>query len=215
MKTLMEGLRRFSNEIFPTQRPLFDELSRGQKPHTLFITCSDSRIDPNLVTQTAPGEIFVVRNAGNIVPPFGSSRGGEEASIEFAIEALGISNIVICGHSQCGAMTALMEPQKVESLPSVARWLEHASATRRRLVTGDSSTPRLSPAEENVLVQAENLRTHPAVSAALRRGHVNIYGWMYHFEEGVVKVYDPLKGAFVQSSDVRDRALETPQSLAL
>ena len=215
MKTLMEGLRRFSNEIFPTQRPLFDELSRGQKPHTLLITCSDSRIDPNLVTQTAPGEIFVVRNAGNIVPPFGSSRGGEEASIEFAIEALGISNIVICGHSQCGAMIALMEPQKVESLPSVARWLEHASATRRRLASGSSSTPRLSPAEENVLVQAENLRTHPAVSAALCRGQVKIYGWMYHCEEGIVTVYDPLKGAFVQSSEVSDRALETPQSLAL
>jgi len=215
MKTLMEGLRKFSSEVFPSQRPLFDELSRGQKPHTLFITCSDSRIDPNLVTQTAPGEIFVVRNAGNIVPPFGSSRGGEEASIEFAIEALGVSNIVICGHSQCGAMTALMEPQKVESLPSVARWLDHASATRRRLVSGGAATPRLSPAEENVLVQAENLRTHPAVSAALRRGQVLIYGWMYHFEEGLVTVYDPMKSAFVQSSEVRDRALSDSKTLAL
>lgn len=216
MKTLVEGLRRFSSEVFPNQKPLFEELSRGQKPHTLFITCSDSRIDPNLVTQTAPGEIFVVRNAGNIVPPFGASRGGEEASIEFAIEALQVSNIVVCGHSQCGAMNALMEPEKVSSLPSVSRWLEHASATRRRLLSSTSSpSPKLSPAEENVLVQAQNLRTHPAVSAALRRGKVTIYGWMYHFEEGVVTVYDPSRGVFVSSSDVRDRALTSPQSLAL
>lgn len=213
MKTLLEGLRKFSSDVYPDKRSLFEELSRGQKPHTLMITCSDSRIDPNLVTQTEPGEIFVVRNAGNIVPPFGSSRGGEEASIEFAIEALGVSNIVICGHSQCGAMSALMEPEKVSSLPSVEHWLRHASATRRRIQAAKDSA--LSPAEENVLVQAENLKTHPAVSAALRRGTLEIFGWIYQFEDGLVRIYDPAQNAFVPSAEVKDRALSNPHSLAL
>jgi carbonic anhydrase len=213
MKTLLEGLRRFSNDVYPDKRSLFEELSRGQKPHTLMITCSDSRIDPNLVTQTEPGEIFVVRNAGNIVPPFGSSRGGEEASIEFAIEALGVTNIVICGHSHCGAMNALMEPEKVASLPSVEHWLRHAAATRRRVQAAQDTA--LSPGEENVLVQAENLKTHPAVSAALRRGTLEIFGWIYQFEDGLVRIYDPSKNAFVPSSEVKERALSTPHSLAL
>lgn len=216
MKTLVEGLRKFSSEVYPNKRSLFDELARGQKPHTLMITCSDSRIDPNLVTQTEPGELFVIRNAGNIVPPFGSSKGGEEASIEFAVEVLGVSNIVICGHSHCGAMNALMEPEKVVSLPSVHSWLGHAAATRRRIQSSNPNRERsLTPAEENVLVQAENLKTHPAVSAALRRGSIEIYGWVYHFEEGAVKIYDPAKDAFVSSSDVKDRALGNPHSLSI
>lgn len=202
MKNLLPGLRKFSEEVFPSQKPLFEELSQGQKPHTLLITCSDSRIDPNLVTQTQPGELFVVRNAGNIVPPFGASRGGEEAAIEFAVDGLKVSNIVVCGHSHCGAMAALSGHGSLDALPSVRAWLEHAQATRRRI--SGRSTP-LDLAEvvgENVLVQIDNLKTHPAVSAALREERVRIYAWVYYFENGAVTLYDRLSKRYVSSKQV-------------
>lgn len=199
---LLPGLRKFTNEVFPSQQPLFERLSQGQQPHTLMITCSDSRIDPNLVTQTRPGELFIVRNAGNIVPPYGGSGGGEEAAIEFALEGLRVSNIVVCGHSHCGAMAALVNPEKVASLPSVTSWLKYAQATKRRLeaTEGDWPPPLSQVVEENVLVQADNLRTHPSVSAALRQGRVRIFGWVYHFETGAVTVYDPRAKCFVAST---------------
>lgn len=203
MKNLLPGLRKFSENVFPKQQQLFESLSQGQKPHTLMITCSDSRIDPNLVTQTEPGEIFVVRNAGNIIPAYGASRGGEEAAVEFAIEGLGVRNIVVCGHSQCGAMAALQKNTNLDGLPSVKTWLEHANATRRR-VTCMEGTPHLNTViEENVLVQVDNLKTHPAVSAAVRSGKVSIFGWVYHFESGDIRIFDPSNKKFITSVEVR------------
>lgn len=201
MKNLIPGLRKYSDTIFPNQKPLFDSLAQGQAPHTLFITCSDSRIDPSLVTQTQPGEIFVVRNAGNIIPPFGASKGGEEAAIEFAIDGLKVSNVVICGHSQCGAMSALIDKSKVASLPSVHRWLDHAESTLRRLRPEKKNVD--CAIHENVLVQVDNLKTHPAVSAAISRGTLRIFGWIYHFEEGLVSVYNPESKKFIASSEVQ------------
>src|ERR1044072_4276277 len=110
MQKLVRGVHRFQSEVFQQERDLFDRLSRGQKPDTLFITCSDSRINPNLITQTAPGELFIIRNAGNIIPPYGIDHGGETATVEYAVCALGVKDIIICGHTLCGAMTALLEP---------------------------------------------------------------------------------------------------------
>ncbi len=204
MKNLLPGLRKFSEKVFPGHRDHFESLAQGQKPHTLMITCSDSRIDPNLVTQTQPGELFVVRNAGNIVPPFGASRGGEEAAIEFAIEGLGVTNIVICGHSQCGAMAALAGKVNLDGLPCVKSWLGHAQATKKRIDTrgGDFDLSRV--VEENVLVQADNLRTHPSVSSALRSGKVQLFGWVYSFETGSIAVYDPREKAYVPSMDMKE-----------
>ena len=214
MKILLEGLRKFSSDVCPEHKDLFQKLSNGQKPHTLMITCSDSRIDPGLVTQTQPGELFVIRNAGNIVPPYGSSRGGEEAAVEFAVEALGVSHIVICGHTQCGAMSALMNANMVKDLPSVASWLDHAAATRRRCTDGLEANP-LRVVEENILVQAENLKSHPSVSAALRRKSIQIFGWVYHFESGKVTIYDPTCEKYVLSSEVKTRADSNIKSLAI
>lgn len=215
MNNLLPGLRKFSEEVFPSQKPLFEHLSQGQKPHTLLITCSDSRIDPNLVTQTQPGELFVVRNAGNIVPPFGSSRGGEEAAIEFAIDGLKVSNIVICGHSHCGAMAALMGKVSLEALPSVRGWLGHAEATKRRIAQHGSDLSLNTVVGENVLVQADNLKTHPAVSAALRENRVRIFGWVYHFETGAITLYDPPARRYVLSSEVKENLTGSPMRFAL
>ncbi len=216
MHNLLPGLRKFRERVFPAQQELFKALSHGQNPHTLMITCSDSRIDPNLVTQTQPGELFVVRNAGNIVPPFGASRGGEEAAIEFAIEGLGVSNIVICGHSQCGAMAALAKPANMEHMPSVQSWLAHAAATRRRIeLLNQNECDVHRFVEENVLVQVDNLKTHPSVSAALRLGRVQIFAWIYNFENGSVEVYDPASQRYLISSEARDEDDQDESRFAL
>ncbi len=207
MNNLLPGLRKFSEHVFPQQQKLFESLSQGQKPHTLLITCSDSRIDPNLVTQTNPGELFVVRNAGNIVPPFGASRGGgEEAAIEFAIEGLGVSNIVICGHSHCGAMAALTGKANLDALPSVKKWLGHAQSTKKRMETKYNDFELHHVVEENVLVQAENLKTHPSVSASLSLGRTRIFAWVYSFETGSIAVYDPKLQRYLPSIEVREES---------
>lgn len=215
MKNLLPGLRKFSETIFPRHQEHFESLAQGQKPHTLMITCSDSRIDPNLVTQTKPGELFVIRNAGNIVPPFGASRGGEEAAIEFAIEGLGVSNIVICGHSQCGAMAALSGKVNLEGLPCVKSWLGHAQGTKKRIESMLTDYSLNDVIEENVLVQADNLRTHPSVSGALRSGRVQIFGWVYNFETGSIVVYDPKLKKYLLSTEVKEEVERNASRFAL
>src|SRR5688572_22576048 len=129
MQKLIEGLHHFQSQIFSSQRELFERLARGQTPDALFITCSDSRINPNLITQTEPGDLFIIRNAGNIIPPHGAANGGEGATIEYAVAALGVKDIIVCGHSHCGAMKALLEPERLVNLPTVGAWLSHAEAT--------------------------------------------------------------------------------------
>ena len=131
MQKLIDGLHDFQRNVFGHRREFFERLAHGQSPEVLFITCSDSRINPNLITQTQPGELFIIRNAGNIVPPHGPIPGGEAATIEFAVSGLGVKDIVVCGHSHCGAMQALLDPSKVASMPCVSGWLVHGEATRR------------------------------------------------------------------------------------
>lgn len=217
MKNLLPGLRKFSETVFPKRQALFESLQSSQKPHTLLITCSDSRIDPNLVTQTEPGELFVLRNAGNIIPPFGSSSGGEAAAIEFAIDGLGVANIVVCGHSQCGAMRALQNSDDLAGMPSLRAWLLHAEATKKRVKKLDESgrASLRDLIQENVLVQISHLKTHPAVSAALRAGKVHIFGWVYEFETGNVLVYDTEKDAFVPSHEISIEADKNVNRFAL
>lgn len=215
MNILLPGLRKFSEKIFPKQQSLFETLSEGQKPHSLMITCSDSRIDPNLVTQTNPGEIFVVRNAGNIIPPFGKSLGGEAATIELAIEALGVSNIIICGHSQCGAMSALHNPKSLDKLPTLKSWLKFAGETQKFFERKKEAYTIENLAEKNVLVQADNLKTHPSVINALKEGRVHIFAWVYHFETGSITIYDPEKKAYVRTADVKDQIEENSSKFAL
>ena len=191
MQNLVEGVERFQSDIFPGMRELFERLVEGQHPPVLFITCSDSRIDPGLLTQTQPGELFVLRNAGNLVPPYEAMRGGEAATIEYAVNALQVKEIIICGHSHCGAMGGLLKPEKLENLPAVKEWLSHAEETERRL---REKYPHVTdPAErlniaivQNVLVQLENLRTHPSVASAVTRGALELRGWVYKFETGEV-----------------------------
>ena len=210
MEKLIRGVHTFQNEYFSSQPELFERLSKGQQPETLFITCSDSRINPNLLTQTEPGELFILRNAGNMVPPYGATNGGESATIEYAVAALGVKDIIVCGHSLCGAMKGLLEPESLTELPTVATWLKQAETTRRIIkdnYPGLEDGPLLTATvEENVLVQLENLRTHPTVAARLAKGELHLHGWVYKIETGQVFQYDPTEGQFLSLTPASARA---------
>jgi carbonic anhydrase len=199
VQKLIQGIHQFQADIFRPRRELFERLARGQSPDVLFITCSDSRVNPNLITNTEPGELFILRNAGNIVPPHGAP-GGEAATIEFAVTALGIQDIVVCGHTLCGAMQGLLQRPDPQRLPAVAQWLTHAEATRRIVLDkyADRSPEALltTAVEENVLVQLDHLRTHPAVAARLARDALKLHGWVYKIETGEVFAYDAASGQF-------------------
>ncbi len=207
MQKLIQGLHQFQETIFRPQREFFENLATGQTPETLFITCSDSRINPNLITQTAPGELFIVRNAGNIVPPHGPDAGGEAATIEYAVAVLKVNDIVVCGHSHCGAMVGLLNPASVAELPIVKAWLGHSDATRRIIAENYqhlNDEDRLSVAiQENVLVQLEHLRTQPAVAAGLARGTLRLHGWVYKIETGEVFAFDPTQRQFMRVQDIK------------
>lgn len=201
MQKLIEGIHHFQSSIFRSQRELFERLAHGQSPDALFITCSDSRINPNLITQTQPGELFILRNAGNIIPPHGAANGGEGATIEFAVAGLGVQDIIVCGHSHCGAIKGLLDPGSLNDMPAVAAWLSHAEATRRimreKYYDRAGAAQMTTAVEENVLVQLENLRTHPTIAAGLARDKLKLHAWVYKIETGQVFAYDPERGQFV------------------
>lgn len=207
MQKLIAGIHQFRENQFRPLQGLFEKLARGQSPETLFITCSDSRIDPNLLTRSQPGELFILRNAGNIVPPHGAANGGEAATIEFAVAGLGVKDIIICGHSHCGAMKGLLEPELVANLPSVSSWLSHAESTRRIIKDNykhlEAEKLLTATVEENVLVQLENLRTLPAVASRLIKGDLHLHGWVYKIETGDVFAYEPTQGQFISLTQVQ------------
>jgi carbonic anhydrase len=215
MDKLVGGIQKYKREYFSQHQRFFESLVEGQSPRALFITCSDSRIDPNVLTQTEPGEIFTQRTAGNIVPPYGSVRGGEAATIEFAICALKVKHVIICGHSHCGAMAGLLHPERTKTMPAVQSYLEYAEATSRILnenypdVTDEARRLKLA-VEENVLVQLENLRTHPSVAAAVGRGALGLHGWVYKFETGDVTAFNPKTGQFLPVEQVEDNKIAKP-----
>ena len=212
MQSLVDGVHHFRKNVFPSKLRLFKRLAKRQQPIALFITCSDSRINPNLITHTEPGELFILRNAGNLVPPYGASFGGESATIEFAVTHLRVQDIIICGHSHCGAIHGLLHPETLKEMPAVTAWLSHAEATRRivreKYCECNETTRIVKATEENVLVQLENLRTHPAVAAALARNKINLHGWVYKIESGDVLAYDSSLGRF----DAITKALLPPRS---
>lgn len=194
MKKLLHGLHKFQSEIHPSRKLFFEELAKGQNPDAIFITCSDSRVDPSLITQTQPGQLFTIRNAGNIVPPAGEGS-GEEASIEYGIDVLKIRDIVVCGHSQCGAMKGLLKPETLTELPSVATFLKYAEDTKRILDSNyreqDFECVLNITVQENVLVQLEHVRGLPCVQEALKKGEVELHAWTYRIETGTIFAYDP------------------------
>lgn len=201
MKKILDGVKEFQTRDFPHQRQYFEQLAaKQQRPIALFITCSDSRIIPHLITRTEPGDLFQLRTAGNIIPPYGSVVSGEGATVEYSIAVLGIHNIIICGHSQCGAIKALIDTDNLDDLPAVKSWFAHAESTRRivrQKYEHLSPTERaVAATEENVLVQMNNLSTHPYVAARLATGELNVYGWYYDIATGQILQYEQAEGEF-------------------
>ncbi|MFF2197523.1 carbonic anhydrase [Streptomyces sp. NPDC058157] len=181
---LTEGVARFQRDVFPAKADLFARLAAHHSPHTLFIGCSDARVVPELITGTEPGDLFVIRTAGNLVPAHAPGADGIAASVEYAVAALGVRHIVVCGHSACGAMTALARGHDLSGAPAVADWLRHAAAPAAD-PTADGDVPAL--VRRNVLAQLANLAGHPAVAGALARGEVALHGWVYDIPTGRVE----------------------------
>jgi len=207
MQRLVQGIHQFQTQIFSNHRELFERLDQNeQTPETLFVTCSDSRISPNLITQTQPGELFILRNVGNLIPPY-ESMGGMAAGIEFAVAALKVKDIIICGHSNCGAMRALLNPEELGELPATKAWLAHCRTTERIMWESyghlKGSDLLHATVEENVLVQVENLRKHPTVAKAVASGMLHLHAWVYKIETGEVFAFDPNRGQYASITGIQ------------
>lgn len=206
MDHIIDGVLRFQREVHPNREALFHALSLGQQPAAMFIGCADSRIVPEVLTQQGPGSLFVVRNAGNIVPPSSTEPGGVTASIEYAVAVLGIPDIVICGHSGCGAMTAILQgAQQLEKLPAVARWLHYADPARdavaARCAEASHEEKLNALIHENVIAQLDHLLTHRVVAEGVRNKQLRLHGWVYDIASGSVSTYDVRVGRFVPISE--------------
>jgi carbonic anhydrase len=198
---LHQGVRRFHTDVFLENRQQYERAANEpQRPHTLFITCADSRIEPGALTQAGPGDIFVARNIGNVVPAYGEMLGGVSAVIEYSVMALNVSQIVVCGHSDCGAMKGLLDRESLSGMPTVDRWLHNAEAAlsivKARNPHADYDETLRKLIDENVLLQLTHLRTHPSVAGRVAEGSLALYGWVYEIGKGVVKEYEPETNEF-------------------
>ena len=181
VEKILGGISHFQKHVYPKHQDLFEKLALGQRPEALFITCADSRIDPCLLTQTKPGELFICRVIGNIVPPYPDAIGGVSATIEYAVGVLCVPEVIVCGHTDCGVMKGALNPEALADYPNVTAWLRYAEVEHQDL---------LANTEHNVVAQLKNLRTHPTVAARLAEGDLTFHGWVYHIGPGTVTAYD-------------------------
>jgi carbonic anhydrase len=202
MQKLVHGIHRFQENYFAKNRELFEQLATaGQQPETLFITCSDSRVIPELITSAPPGELFIIRNVGNVVPRYGSTHaGGVMAAIQYAVEFLEVGDVILCGHTGCGAMQAVLEPERLSELEHVRLWLDQTRSIKEIIETRyselDGEARLTAAAEENVLFQLESLRQVPFVAERLERGRLRLSGWVFKIATGQVFTYNPVAEEF-------------------
>jgi carbonic anhydrase len=198
---IREGVRRFRTVVFPEKQALYESLAEKQIPYALFLTCGDSRIEPSLLTGTDPGQIFVERTPGNIVPVYDNTVSvGVSASIEYAVAILGVQDLIVCGHSACGAMKGLLHPELLDEIPATARWLKYAQPAVELLhkdYPGMGDADRLKILTQlNVVEQMAHLHTHPAVEARFKAETLGIHGWFYEIHTGRVDAYNTATGKF-------------------
>jgi carbonic anhydrase len=200
VEKFLGGVSRFQQEVYPKHQDLFEKLALGQRPDALFITCADSRIDPCLLTQTKPGELFICRVIGNIVPPYPDAIGGVSATIEYAVGVLRVPEVIVCGHTDCGVMRGALNPDALKAYPNVTAWLRYAKVDHREA----DPTPEflLGLTEANVVAQLASLRSHPAVAARVEQGDLALHGWVYHIGPGTVTAYDEQSGKFAAPANV-------------
>lgn len=205
MAKFVDGVIKFQNEIYPDKRDLFERLAKGQSPEAAFIACSDSRVETAMITQTDPGELFILRNAGNIVPPHTAQTGAMTATIEFAMAVLKVPHVVICGHSECGAMKGAMNPDTLSALPHVKEWIGFSLGAKEIVeelypdAPGDEKLDHLT--KQNVILQLQHLKTHPSVLRRLARKDLTLHGWVYDIKTGEVQAYDELTDSFSPVDD--------------
>jgi carbonic anhydrase len=204
MKRMLDGYARFRREVYPQMKDHFRSLADRQQPEALLITCADSRIVPSLVLQTDPGDVFLCRSVGNIVPPHGQMAGGVSATVEFAVEVLEVSDIIVCGHSDCGAIKAMFDRCDLSRLPLTAKWLGFMEPAWKYLDAGIPSDPEVlqkALIHANVVAQLENLKTHPEVARGLAHKTVAVHGWYYDIVAGTIETYDQQQRKFVALED--------------
>jgi len=205
MRKLIQGIHRFQRQYWSANKELYRRLAEeGQYPDALFITCSDSRIAPLQITHAQPGDLFILRNIGNFVPPYSEDAldpSGVGAALEYAVDHLEVRDVIVCGHSDCGALKALYRDRgRFAASPHVAKWLENGDRT---LSVVEANYPDLSREEqyeitsqENVLVQMENLRTYPVIKKAAREGRLHVHAWYYDIGAGMIHRYSPEREQF-------------------
>ncbi|MGP8271506.1 MAG: carbonic anhydrase [Terracidiphilus sp.] len=201
MERLIEGHKRFLAEVFPGLRGQFHLLSETQAPEWLFITCADSRVVPDLILGTEPGDLFISRSIGNVVPITGQDVDGMTATIEYAVEVLKVKHAILCGHSDCGALKAALDHKSLEGLPKAKRWLQHVEAAftyRQPLNPADGEGAELaSLIRGNVVAQLKNLQAQPTVAREVGLGRLTVHGWYYDILSGRIEKYDEGLGRFV------------------
>ena len=206
MKKLVKGILEFRKKVLPSYRQTFAHLALEQKPDALFVACSDSRVVPNLFASTDPGDLFVVRNVGNLVPPCDPKRadkpqGSAAAALEFSVERLNVRHIIVCGHSECGAMAALLEGAHAKGLPHLQDWLRHGEATVQKFKEQVNSDPKLSEvnrlSQVNVLMQLEHIHSYPFVKRKVDAGELMLHGWWFDIAHADVYAYEPEDKRFV------------------
>jgi carbonic anhydrase len=203
LEQLKAGIRRFQTTVYPEQAEMYRKaVSVPQEPHTLFIACADSRIDPELITQSKPGELFVLRNIGNLIPAYGEMMGGVSAVVEYAVSLLKVKHVVVCGHADCGAMKGLLAPDSVTAMPAVKNWLKNAATAMSvaEALGAENEAPATlmrRVTEQNVLLQIQHLRTHPSVAAAMARGELTVSAWVYEIGTGEVRISQNGSNEFV------------------
>jgi carbonic anhydrase len=205
----------FEKRVFPSQNDLYSKLAaHGQNPKALMISCADSRVVPEHIMQAAPGDLFVCRNAGNIVPPYATLNGGVTSTVEYAVMVLGINDIIVCGHSDCGAMKAVESPAGLDKMPNVAAWLRHSSAAAQVVEEGypdmDKTDRVRAISLENVVAQLNHLRTHPSVAAGIARGEISLHGWFVDIGAGQVLALNGETGRFEQVTSERPLPIAQP-----
>jgi len=194
VEKFLRGISRFQKDIYPEHQDLFERLALGQRPEALFITCADSRIDPCLLTQTKPGELFICRVIGNVVPPYPDAIGGVSATIEYAVGVLRVPEVIVCGHTDCGVMRGALDPEALQTYPSVSAWLRYVRVERRE--PKPTAESLLGLTEDNVVAQLRHLRSHPTVAARLEQGDLALHGWIYHIGPGIVTAYSEASQRF-------------------
>jgi carbonic anhydrase len=195
VEKFLGGVSHFQKHIYPKHQDLFEKLALGQRPEALFITCADSRIDPCMLTQTKPGDFFICRVIGNVVPPYPDAIGGVSATVEYAVGVLRVPEVIVCGHTDCGVMRGALNPEALEAYPNVTAWLRYTKVGARE--SDPSAEFLLALTERNVAAQLINLRTHPAVATRLEERSLALHGWVYHIGSGTVTTYDERTGEFL------------------